>query len=715
MTTEPAVRPRSRTSAAAPSGRGSRGPRHQQPQERAWGVVAGLPEALPAALAGYGVVAIVLLLAGQLRPWLTLSLGLAAAVMASVAAGRASARLAPRSPHRRWADLTALTGAAVWASLNLPLSSQDIAVFRDPATYALTGEWLVHHHSVPILTHPEVFGGTPGLAFASNGFPALPGGGGAVQPQGAHLVQSLVASAGWLGGDSALLHANVVIGAAALLAVYGFARRLVNPWFALGAVAVLSATLPMAEFSRAVYTEPLAMVFAWGAFSLLWVAHESGRRRDFVVGALVLGATVLTRIDGLFSILAVLPYLAVVVGHGVVRREREALVRAGLVALPVLVGVVLAVRDLQRLAPVYYHDLGSQVRMIFRGGAALAVLCALGVGLVALRPALIARSTPSWQRFAPPGVFAGVCVVMAALASRSLWLVDRNTAGGGYANYITFLQKARHLPLDGTRGYSELSVKWLTWYIGIPALLLGTVGLAALARQVMRRLEPRLLLPTAMILVTGGLYLVKPNITPDQVWASRRLLPLAFPGVLLGAAIVLTWLLHRSRWLGAVAAALGVLVAWNTVDASQHLWGRRQYVPQLAEITAVCQALPDDAAVIVGPKLTSTWLQTVRSYCDVPAAGTQQIQPAMLTQARASAAATGRRLYTVVSSPTELPGLPASPPPFSLVKFRHWNATLTTRPSAATKEVRTLYVAEVQADGGLRLLPPTGPHSVSYG
>jgi len=715
MTTEPAVRPLSRSSAAAPSGPGSRGPRHRQPQERAWQVVAGLPEALPAALAGYGVVAIVLLLAGQLRPWVTLPLGLAAAVVAGVAAGRASARLAPESAHRRWADLTALTGAAVWTSLNLPLSSQDIAVFRDPATYALTGEWLVHHHSVPILTHPEVFGGTPGLAFTSNGFPALPGGGGAVQPQGAHLVQSLVASAGWLGGDSALLHANVLIGAAALLAVYGFARRLVNPWFALGAVAVLSATLPMAEFSRAVYTEPLAMVFAWGAFSLLWVAHESGRRRDFVVGGLVLGATVLTRIDGLFSILAVLPYLGVVVGQGVVRREREALVGAGLVALPVLVGVVLAVRDLQRLAPVYYHDLGSQVRMIFRGGAALAVLCALGVGLVALRPALVARSTPAWQRFAPPGVFAGVCVVMAALASRPLWLVDRNNSGGGYASYITFLQKARQLPIDGSRGYGELTVAWLTWYVGVPAIVLGTLGLACLARRTIRTLEPSLVLSIGMIALTSTLYLVRPSITPDQVWAARRLLPLAFPGVLLGAAVVLTWLLHRSRWLGAVAAALGVLVAWNTVDASQHLWGRRQYVPQLAEITAVCQVLPTDAAVIVGPKLTSTWLQTVRSYCDVPAAGTRRIQPAMLTQAQASAAAAGRRLYTVVSSPTELPGLPASPPPFSLVKFRHWNATLTTRPSAATKEVRTLYVAEVQADGGLRLLPPTGPHSVSYG
>ncbi len=713
MPSEHAVRPVSRPAAAAPSRRGSH-TSPGRPQERVWNVIVGLPEALPAALAGYGVVAIVLLLAGQLRPGLTLPLGLAAAVVAGVAAGRASARRQCGSSHRRWADLTALAGATVWTALTLPLSSQDIAVFRDPATYALTGEWLVRHHSVPIPTHAEVFGGTPGLVFASNGFPDLPGGGGAVQPQGAHLVQSLAASAGWLGGDSAVLYVNVLVGAVALLAVYGFARRVVNPWFALGAVAVLSATLPMAEFSRALYTEPLAMVFAWGAFSLLWVAHESGRRKDFLVGGLVLGATALTRIDGLFSILAVLPYLAVVVGTAVLRREREALVRAGLVALPVAVGVVLAVRDLQRLAPVYYHDLGSQVRLIFRGGAALALLCALAAGVVALRPALVARATPTWLRFAPSAAFAGVCVVMAALASRPLWLIDRNDVGGAYAGYITFLQKARHLPLDGSRGYGELTVAWLTWYIGVPAVVLGTLGLASLVERAARTLQPSLVLSVGMIVLTATLYLVRPSITPDQIWASRRLLPLAFPGVLLGAAIVLSWLLHRSRWLGALAAVLGVLVAWDTVDASQPLWDKRQYVPQLAEITAVCRALPSDAAVIVGPKLAPIWLQTVRSYCDVPVAGTGQIQPAMLSQARTSAAAVGRRLYTVISSPTELPGLPASPTPFSIVRLQHWNATLTGRPAAVAKDVRTVYVAEVQADGGLRLLPATGPRSIPY-
>ncbi len=673
-----------------------------------WQLASALPVVLPTALAAYGVVAIALLLVGQLRPALTLPLGLAAGLVAGLVALRSAGEQASRHPGARWADLAALVAAGVWTLLNLRLSSQNISVFRDPATYALAGEWLVHHPAAPVDVHAGVFGSAQGLVFASNGFPALPTPG-QVQPQGAHLIQALVASAGWLGGNAALLRANVVVGAIALLAVYAFARRIVQPWFALGAVAVLAATLPMAEFSRAVYTEPLAMAFAWGGFALVWLAHEAGRRRDFVVAGLVVGATALTRIDGLLSVLAVLPYLAVVVVGGVLRRDRQPLVRAGLVGLPAAAVVVLAVRDLQTLAPVYYHDLGDQVRLILRGFFALTVVCALAVGAVAVRRTLPKRAAPMWLRAAPPVAFVGTCALMAALASRPLWLVDRNSSGGGYANYVTFLQKARHLPIDGTRGYAELTVKWISWYVGVPAVVLGTLGLALLLARTVRRFEPPLVLALGMVVLTGLLYLVRPSITPDQVWASRRLLPLAFPGVLVGVAVALTWLLRRSSALGVLAVLLGVLVGWNTVDASQKLWGTRQYVPQLAEVTAVCAALPDDAAVLVGPSLVSTWLQTVRSYCDVPVAGLKKVAPATLASVRTAAASSGRRLYALSSSVTDLPGVEPSVAPFSDVKYRHWNATLTTRPSFAGKDERKLYLAEVQADGQLRLLPSTGP------
>src|SRR5690606_39548077 len=42
--------------------------------------------------------------------------------------------------------------------------------------------------------------------------------------------------------------------------------------------------------------------------------------------------------------------------------------------------------------------------------------------------------------------------------------------------FIETVQRIQHLPLDGTRQYSELSLHWVSWYIGLPALLLATLG-----------------------------------------------------------------------------------------------------------------------------------------------------------------------------------------------------------------------------------------------
>lgn len=667
-----------------------------------------LPVALPAVVAGYGAVCVAALLAGQFRPGLVLPVGLVVALVAGSIALNAGALDAARGSRarQRVADLVALLGAGVWTVVNLRLSSQNISVFRDPATYALTAQWLVHHPTAVIATRADVFGGTRGLSFASNGFPALPSGAG-VQPQGAHLVQTLMASAGWLGGDAWVLRANVLIGGVALLAVYGLGRRLAGAWPALFAVGVLSLTLPMAEFSRAVYTEPLAMCLAFGGFTLLSLAHQSGRRRDFVVGGLVLGATTLTRIDGLFSILMVLPYLGVQIGRSIVRREREHLVRAFCVAVPVAIVTLLAVRDLQTLAPVYYRDLGSQVRLIFEGGGALCVAGVVVLAVLAVRPSLIERGTRGWGRVVPPVTVGVVTLGMAVLASRPLWTVGRNYSGGGYAAYITFLQKARHLPIEGTRGYSEITVEWLTWYVGVPALVVGTVGLSLLLARALRDLDPAPLLAIGSITVTGALYLVQPSITPDQLWASRRLLPLALPGLLLGAAFLLGRIGSRSRLGLAVAGVIGAVVLGQTAAASRPLWRVRQYVPQLAEVTAVCDAVPDDGAILVGPGLASTWLQTVRSYCDVPAAGVTALAPALLTTASRAVGDHGRRLYVVTTSASDLPGAVSGSRPFSSVRWNHWNATLVSRPSFAGHEDRDLFLSVVDVTGSVRSVAPS--------
>ena len=118
---------------------------------------------LPALFAGFSLVAMVLLHLGLYRPALVLPLGLTGAAVAALGVGLV--RPEPMAGSRL------LDGAAVlvtlgFAALNVRYSAQNISVFRDPAAYAVTGQWLVHHGSLPIPVNAEVFGAVPGVRFA---------------------------------------------------------------------------------------------------------------------------------------------------------------------------------------------------------------------------------------------------------------------------------------------------------------------------------------------------------------------------------------------------------------------------------------------------------------------------------------------------------------------------------------------------------------------
>jgi hypothetical protein len=179
--------------------------------------------------------------------------------------------------------------------------------------------------------------------------------------------------------------------------------------------------------------------------------------------------------------------------------------------------------------------------------------------------------------------------------------------------------------------------------------------------------------------------------------------------VLLGAAVLAAWLV-RLRVPGVVAAlALGGAVVWNTIDASDDLWGVRQGTPQLAEVQAVCAALPDDAAVVTVDSLTGNYLQTVRSYCDVPGVGVRDTDAAELGRLAVAARQAGKPLYVLATKRDPLPGVAADAPAFSTIRAPHWNSTLTTRPKAKGYDQRTLFLGTVAPDGTVTLLPPGGP------
>jgi hypothetical protein len=235
---------------------------------------------------------------------------------------------------------------------------------------------------------------------------------------------------------------------------------------------------------------------------------------------------------------------------------------------------------------------------------------------------------------------------------------------------VASLQEKAGLEVDPLRSYDELSLEWLSWYLGPAAVALGLLGFALLVGRVLLRRrvdDPRVLLAgLAFLLLFGAstaLYLWRPSIIPVQYWATRRFLPVTIPGLLLCAAWLAT-LLRPARLRAVVGAVVAVALL---VPPLVFLSGRateREYVPMLAVTEMLCAALePDDAVVLLGGRRIATALpQTVSSFCGVPVAVISgATTPAELAQVSQSAAAAGKRL--VYLSPVADPFLAAGPVP----------------------------------------------------
>jgi hypothetical protein len=663
------------------------------------GLLAALPLLLPALFAGFSLVAMVLLQLGLYRPALVLPLGLIGAAVAALGVGLV--RPEPLAGSRL------LDGAAVlvvlgFAALNVRYSAQNISVFRDPAAYAVTGQWLVHHGSLPIPVNAEVFGTVPGVSFYSAAFEPV-GAAGFVYPQYSNLLSGLLAVGGWLYGDGLLLRLNPLIGSAALLGFYGLVRQYTTRAWALVAVIVLGVSLPQLHFSRNTYSEPVTMLFLVGGLALLREAQRRGSTRGYGLAGLVLGSAALARIDGLYFLLTVPLLAAATLAVASPERRRDATGKVAALLLGVAVPVVVAMLNLANLSPQYLHNLGSELGMIAAAMVAITVVGAVAVVLAWRTPLLhrLASATRGWL----PGVGAAAVVLLAVVAaSRPLWYVGRTPdAPPAQTQYITFLQKANGLPLDGTRSYAEQTMSWFSWYYGPITVALGVLGVAFGVHRLLRRGDLRLLAPLAMFLSAALLYITVPAIVPDQIWAMRRYLPVVIPGLLLAAAVVLGLLARRSRAGMAAAALLAGIMILIPAMLSSRLVTVRDLVPQLPEVLNLCDNLPVDAAVLVSGSLTVTYPQTVRSYCQVPVAAVRQPTRAQLKQVQANAQAHNRRLYLLFTDPDEVPGDAASAGPawqqISCVLISHWSATLNKAVANHGVGKRMLYLGEITPVG----------------
>jgi hypothetical protein len=553
-----------------------------------------------------------------------------------------------------WTVVAVIAVATAFGADQLIYHSQFIIVTRDPASYIQFANWIAHHGSLPISPDRPAFGGASHLlSFQSFAFY---GRGGVIVPQFMAGLPMILAGGFWVGGVTAAVAMAPILGACAVLSFGGLAARLAGPRWAPLAALVLAISLPEQFTSRSTYSEPLAQILLFAGLCLVIDSLRSegtSARVAAGLGGLALGLTVLVRIDGAGDILPVIPYCGLLF----LGRRRQAFPFLG----GLVVGIGYGVVDGVVLSRPYLASIKSAVVPLLLLTVALIVITAVVVAALWRRG--VPRVKGTWLGNAAAAL---AVVVVVGFALRPYVQTVKAKGTQFFESIIASYQRADHLPVAPERLYYELSLHWVFWYIGIPAVVLGTLGVALLSRRCLRGTAPAWILPLMIFAWATAETLYKPSITPDHPWASRRLVPAVLPGFILFAVWASSWLLARLRrmntgqalHLGLAACCVALLVVPATITTlglrikngglvAEGLAFKRTYGGEIAAVNGMCAAIPRNASVVFIDSSnggeSDRLAEVVRATCGVPVGSIARARLAGVEQVVRGISRAGRR------------------------------------------------------------------------
>ncbi|MUL39735.1 hypothetical protein FZ103_00830 [Streptomonospora sp. PA3] len=587
------------------------------------------------ALSAWLLVAFPLLVAGALSPLTGALLGIPA-----VAAGMLGVfRLVPALPAEQgrlpwWPFALTAAIAAAFAAVQLGYHSEILVIRRDPASYAQFTSWIAQHGSLPIPQQRHLIAGDdPALHYGSLAYYQV---GEVIWPQflaGAPLVYTV---GHWLGGITGMLVTPPIIGGLGVLTFGGLTARLVGPRWAPAGALLLAVCQTQQWISRSTYSEPVAQVLLLGALALAFdaltrrVGSGGGWSRwHTLAGAagLVFGLGLVVRITALRDLLPLVAFGGLLL---LARRGQAAPLLGGL-AVGTGYGAVAG----YRLSRPYLEHLSASLIPLLWISAAVVAGVAAAVALL-WRRGLPRGDRPAWL---PAAAALAVLAVMAALALRPLFYTDLGHGDQATADFIGQVQEIEDLHVNPDRTYYEMSLYWVGWYVGLGTVLLGTFGAAVIVRRIMLGRAPQWVLPAMVLSWTVVTTLLRPAITPDHPWASRRLIVLVLPAFILFAMWFTAWLAHRlgtepqvrprlRRAMAAAAAALGVAVMLvPTAITAAGVMTYRSDVGSVAAVRKLCRAVPPDASVLMVDGVYGGYMQLVRGMCGVPTAALVSSRP----------------------------------------------------------------------------------------
>lgn len=562
---------------------------------------------LAAALAAFSLVAVTHLLFGQFKPALVLPVGILMSVQAGYFAWRMTIQSKPEiTSEANYLDVIVMLGIVAWTLFNLLFSSQHLFTNRDPAVYNLAGTWLGSHQNIQIKKPvAESQLNVPRITSESLGYFSSPTDNTKLHSQGAHLLPALQATLSKVLGLS-VWRVNVLFGATALLAFYGFSRLIVKPrWAALG-VLIMSLSLPMLFASRDAYSEPLTMTFIFGGLGLLLIAQKSKQAWQWWLAGLVLGSASLARIDAYLMFIGI--ELAAICLLMIARKkERAALIKCvAWLAGGMAISGYIAWLDVYTLSTAYYeaHQKFILPELALIGGLALVGALAIALNWRFNFLKRLDTATDKWRDKAIYIVVGGFFVL---LSSRPVWYVGYQQIEAGI----------------NSRSFSEQTLNWIIWYFGPVLLIAGIAGYSILITRILRAKDRHILPFVAAFSVMALLYLIKPTITGDQVWATRRLLPLVIPGFVLFAMWMFERLFEKKTLslrghtfnLEIITTVLVTISVMSPLFITYPFLLRKEHAGELSQVQAVCNSASKNAVIVWAGESSAFAVQPTRAIC----------------------------------------------------------------------------------------------------
>jgi hypothetical protein len=590
------------------------------------------------------LVAFPLLLIGEFRSFLVLPLAGLVVLVGVPLTLRRVRRAVPDTPL--WAPVAIALIAIGFVAFQLHYKTPFVIVTRDPASYMQFAIWIARHGSTRIPESLSAFGpASDKLDFQSFAFYQQ---GKTVVPQFMAGWPMVLGVAYWWGGTFAAVSAAPLIGGAAVLTFGGLAARLVGPRWAVAATLTLTVSYPEMFTSRSTYSEPLAQILLLGGLCLVlesqWVTDRRSARLLAAIAGLALGITLLVRLDGASDTLPVLPWCAAVF---LGRRPQAFPLLAGLV-----VGTIYGLVDGAVLSRPYLAVNWSSVAPLLLLGFVVATGSFFAV--LVIRQYGLTIPHPRWL----PNAVAALPVLVIAAAGARAWH-DRAHRIDNY-------------------NYEAHAIQWIVWWVGLPILIVATVGAAFLARRVLTGKNPEWILPLMVFCWTILVFLVHPAITPDQPWAGRRLVPAILPGCILLAAWAASWLTRKLKERGfagppatlfAACCSLALVAPPAWIAFAPHLAGggmslrglatKYTYHGELSAIDKLCAELPSGSSVVViNGSLADRLLENIRGMCDLPVARIDYPTTEKVQAVIASIEGTGRRAILLGANATDFSAYP---------------------------------------------------------